>query len=92
MPPGTSSSGLARRFVPGLRGRERFEQVLGEEPDHGHRNAVLVLYLWGAVLSLGTVSFAFLEPWQAGLALVTGLVVASVVTLFLPRWSAPRRL
>ncbi len=62
------------------------------EIGHGHRNAVLVLYLWGAVLSIGTVSFAFLQPWQAALALLAGLLAASVVTLWLPRWSTPRRL
>ena len=59
---------------------------------HGHRNAVLVFYLWGAVLSIGTVSFAFLDAWRAGITLVVGVVVAAAVTVLLPRWSSPRRL
>lgn len=62
------------------------------ELGHGHRNAVLVLYLWGAVLSLGTVAFAFVDALRAGIGLAVGVLVALAVTLGLPRWSAPRRL
>ncbi|WP_295699910.1 MraY family glycosyltransferase [Lapillicoccus sp.] len=62
------------------------------EIGHGHRNAVLVLYLWAAVLSMGTVSFAFLEPWRAALLIVVGCLVAFVITVWVPRWSLARRL
>ena len=34
------------------------------ELGHGHRNAVLILYMWAALLALGTVSFAFVESWR----------------------------
>lgn len=62
------------------------------ELGHGHRNAVLVLYLWAAVLSLGTVSFAFFDAWRAALVIVVGVLVAFVITRWLPRWSRVRRL
>ncbi len=59
---------------------------------HGHRNAVLILYMWAALLALGTVSLAFVESWRA--AIVIGICLAVVVTLtvWLPRWTRPKRL
>ncbi|MEO7061084.1 MAG: MraY family glycosyltransferase [Lapillicoccus sp.] len=62
------------------------------EIGHGHRTAVLVLYLWAAVLSLGTVSFAFLDAWRAALIILVGALVAVIVTVWAPKWSVPRRL
>ena len=44
---------------------------------HGHRNAVLILYMWAALLALGTVSLAFVESWRA--AIVIGVCLAVVV-------------
>jgi len=59
---------------------------------HGHRTAVLILYLWAALLSLGTVSFAFIEGWQASAIIAGCIAVAAVLTVWLPRWSSARRL
>jgi UDP-GlcNAc:undecaprenyl-phosphate GlcNAc-1-phosphate transferase len=56
---------------------------------HGHRRAVLLLWLWAAVAALGSVSFIFLDPWVA-LGSVVGMVaVAGFLTLSLPRWAPP---
>ena len=59
---------------------------------HGHRNAVLILYMWAALLALGTVSLAFVESWRA--AVVIGVCLAVVVTLTVgcPGGPAPKRL
>ena len=62
------------------------------EIGHGHRTAVLILYLWAALLSLGTVSFAFVEGWRAALGITVASVAAVALTVWLPRWSAARRL
>ena len=62
------------------------------EIGHGHRTAVLILYLWAALLSLGTVSFAFVEGWRAALGIAVASVAAVALTVWLPRWSAARRL
>jgi len=59
---------------------------------HTHVQAVLVLYLWAAVVALGVVSFAFVSGWVP--VVVIGLVAmsATVLTLWLPRWMPARRL
>ena len=59
---------------------------------HTHVQAVLVLYLWAAVVALGVVSFAFVSGWVP--IVVIGLVAmsATVLTLWLPRWMPARRL
>jgi len=59
---------------------------------HTHVQAVLLLYLWAAVVALGVVSFAFVSGWVP--ILVIGLVAmsATVLTLWLPRWMPARRL
>ncbi|MEO8830093.1 MraY family glycosyltransferase [Lapillicoccus sp.] len=62
------------------------------EIGHGHRTAVLILYMWGALLALGTVSFAFVEGWRAALVIGVCLALAVVLTAFLPRWTRARRL
>ncbi len=59
---------------------------------HGHRNAVLILYMWAALLALGTVSFAFVDVWQAVVVIAVLVAVASALTIWLPRWSGVRRL
>ncbi len=52
---------------------------------HGHRRAVLLLWLWAAVAAVGSVSFVFLSPILA--AALTGglLLLAAALTLWLPR-------
>jgi UDP-GlcNAc:undecaprenyl-phosphate/decaprenyl-phosphate GlcNAc-1-phosphate transferase len=56
---------------------------------HGHRRAVLLLWLWAAVAALGSVSFVFLEAWVASSAVVGVVVVAIILTIWLPRWAPP---
>ncbi len=56
---------------------------------HGHRRAVLLLWLWAAVVSAGSIGYVFLD---AGVAtgLVAGALALSVaLTVWLPRFSAP---
>ncbi len=62
------------------------------ELGHGHRNAVLLLYMWAALLALGTVSFAFVESWRAAIVIGVCLAVAVTLTVWLPRWTRPKRL
>jgi len=48
---------------------------------HSHRQAVLILYSWTAVLAIGTLMFLFVA-WYAALGIiVVGLVGSTVVTL-----------
>ena len=55
---------------------------------HSHRRAVLILYLWAALLALGAVSFAVrrrlaCRSWPS--PSLTGAAI--VLTVWLPRWS-----
>ena len=59
---------------------------------HGHRNAVLILYMWAALLALGTVSLAFVESWRAAVVIGVCLAVVVTLTVWLPRWTRPKRL
>jgi UDP-GlcNAc:undecaprenyl-phosphate/decaprenyl-phosphate GlcNAc-1-phosphate transferase len=55
---------------------------------HGHRRAVLLLWLWAAVAAVGSVSFVFLQDGWVAIGGVLGLVVvAGVLTIWLPRWA-----
>lgn len=54
---------------------------------HGHRRAVLILYLWAAVIALGTVSFVVWDGWQSVVSVLGAVVVVLLLTLVLPRWS-----
>ena len=55
---------------------------------HGHRRAVLLLWLWAAVASLGGISFVFLDAAVAAALVVAAVVVTAGLTLWLPRFSA----
>jgi UDP-GlcNAc:undecaprenyl-phosphate GlcNAc-1-phosphate transferase len=59
---------------------------------HTHVQAVLVLYLWAAVVALGVVSFAFVPGWLSVVVIVLVAISATVLTLWLPRWMPARRL
>jgi UDP-GlcNAc:undecaprenyl-phosphate GlcNAc-1-phosphate transferase len=59
---------------------------------HTHVQAVLVLYLWAAVVSLGVVSFAFVGGWLPIVVIVLVVISATVLTRWLPRWMPARRL
>ena len=57
---------------------------------HGHRRAVLLLWLWAAVAALGSVSFIFVDDARvAGAGVLAAVVVTGVLTIWLPRWSVP---
>ncbi|GAA1177515.1 MraY family glycosyltransferase [Ornithinimicrobium humiphilum] len=47
---------------------------------HSHRRAVLLLYLWAALIAVGSVSFAYLPAWVSGIGILLLLVVAIVLT------------
>jgi UDP-GlcNAc:undecaprenyl-phosphate GlcNAc-1-phosphate transferase len=59
---------------------------------HGHRRAVLLLWLWAAVAAVGSVSFIFFAPEVAGGGVLALVLVAAVLTIWLPRWSHRRSL
>jgi len=55
---------------------------------HGHRRAVLLLWLWAAVASVGSVAYFFL-PAGGATALLAGLLMLALgLTRWLPRFSA----
>ena len=59
---------------------------------HTHVQAVLLLYLWAALVALGAVSFAFVNGWLPIVVIVLVAVSAAVLTRWLPRWMPVRRL
>ena len=61
---------------------------------HGHRRAVLLLYLWAAVVSLGAVSFAFpgVDIWVSLTVILAACLLAVILTVGLPRWRPHTRL
>jgi UDP-GlcNAc:undecaprenyl-phosphate GlcNAc-1-phosphate transferase len=59
---------------------------------HTHVQAVLVLYLWAAVVALGVVSFAFVDGWLPIVVISLVATSATALTLWLPRWMPVRRL
>lgn len=58
---------------------------------HGHRRAVLLLWLWALVVAVGVVSFVFVPPVWAGGGVVVMAGLAAFLTVWLPRYSAPGR-
>ncbi|WEV78338.1 MraY family glycosyltransferase [Janibacter cremeus] len=56
---------------------------------HGHRRAVLLLWLWALVLAMGAVSFVFLPPTAAAAGGAVMILVAAGLTAWLPRFSRP---
>ncbi len=59
---------------------------------HGHRGAVLILYLWALVLAASAVSLAFYRGWVTVVLLLVAACVAGALTVWLPRWGAARGL
>jgi UDP-GlcNAc:undecaprenyl-phosphate GlcNAc-1-phosphate transferase len=59
---------------------------------HTHVQAVLLLYLWAAVVALGVVSFAFVDGWLPIAVIIVFAIGAAILTLWLPRWMPARRL
>src|SRR6478672_349508 len=61
---------------------------------HGHRRAVLLLWLWAAVVALGAVSFAFpgVDLWVSLSVIAAAVAGAVILTLWLPKWRPHIRL
>ncbi|OFE14641.1 undecaprenyl-phosphate alpha-N-acetylglucosaminyl 1-phosphate transferase [Humibacillus sp. DSM 29435] len=59
---------------------------------HTHRRAVLILYLWAAIVALGSVSFVIWDGWWPLVVVLAAAVVGAGLTVLLPRWRASERL
>ncbi len=59
---------------------------------HSLRRAVLILYLWAAIVALGSVSFVVWEGWRPLGVVFLASVVGVVLTLWLPKWRPHDRL
>jgi UDP-GlcNAc:undecaprenyl-phosphate GlcNAc-1-phosphate transferase len=55
------------------------------ERGHSHARAVLVMYLWSAVISFGATAWAFLSFQGFAISLSAVVLVAVVVTMNIPR-------
>ena len=58
---------------------------------HTHVGAVLLLYLWAALVALGAMSFAYVGGWLPFAVIAVLAVSALVLTIWLPRWLPSRR-
>jgi UDP-GlcNAc:undecaprenyl-phosphate GlcNAc-1-phosphate transferase len=54
---------------------------------HTHVQAVLLLYLWAALVALGAVSFAYVDGWLPFVVIAVIAISAMVMTIWLPRWN-----
>lgn len=59
---------------------------------HGHRRAVLILYLWAAIVALGSVSFVIWDGPRPLAVVGAAAVMGVVLTVWLPRWRPSERL
>ena len=59
---------------------------------HTHVGAVLLLYLWAALVALGAMSFAYVDGWLPFVVIAVTGVSAMVLTIWLPRWLLTRHL
>ena len=59
---------------------------------HTHVRAVLLLYLWAALVALGAVSFAYFEGWLPFVVIAVLAISALALTIWLPKWMPTRRL
>ncbi len=55
------------------------------ERGHSHARAVLVMYLWSAVLAFGATAVAFLDPRMLGASMLVAGAIATALTFNLPR-------
>jgi len=59
---------------------------------HTHVRAVLILYLWAAIVALGATSFAYVDGWLPPVVIAITALSALALTIWLPRWMPGRRL
>ncbi|MGW5238916.1 glycosyltransferase family 4 protein [Monashia sp. NPDC004114] len=59
---------------------------------HGHRRAVLILYLWAAIVALGSVSFVIWDGWRPLVVVSAAAALGVVLTVWLPQWRPSERL
>ncbi|MEO7132236.1 MAG: MraY family glycosyltransferase [Dermatophilaceae bacterium] len=59
---------------------------------HGHRRAVLILYLWAAIVAMGSVSFVIWDGWLPLIAVIAAAIVGVILTVWLPKWRPSTRL
>jgi UDP-GlcNAc:undecaprenyl-phosphate GlcNAc-1-phosphate transferase len=59
---------------------------------HSHVGAVLLLYLWAALIALGAMSFAYVDGWLPFVAIAIFGASALVLTIWLPKWLPSSRL
>jgi UDP-GlcNAc:undecaprenyl-phosphate GlcNAc-1-phosphate transferase len=59
---------------------------------HGHRRAVLILYLWAAIVALGSVSFVIWDGPRPLAVVGAAAAMGVVLTVWLPRWRPSERL
>jgi UDP-GlcNAc:undecaprenyl-phosphate GlcNAc-1-phosphate transferase len=59
---------------------------------HSHRRAVLIMYLWAAIVALGSVSFVVWEGWRPLGVLAIAVATGVVLTVWLPKWRPHKRL
>jgi UDP-GlcNAc:undecaprenyl-phosphate GlcNAc-1-phosphate transferase len=60
------------------------------EIGHSHRRAVLLMYLWTALLAGGTVVVSLFTGWQSVLGVAVMVVLAIVLTFGLTWWRRDR--
>jgi UDP-GlcNAc:undecaprenyl-phosphate GlcNAc-1-phosphate transferase len=58
---------------------------------HTHRQAVLLMYLWSALISAGALAVAFLDG-RVKLGIILGSIVFVILATALPRWRKARRM
>ncbi len=59
---------------------------------HTHRRAVLLLYLWAAIVAFGALSFSFVEGLLPLAAILVATLAALILTRYLPKWLDRHRL
>jgi UDP-GlcNAc:undecaprenyl-phosphate/decaprenyl-phosphate GlcNAc-1-phosphate transferase len=53
---------------------------------------VLILYLWAAIVALGSLSFVIWDGWRPLAVVAAAAAVGVALTVRLPRWRASERL
>lgn len=59
---------------------------------HGQRRAVLILYMWAAIVAFGSVSLVIWDGWAPVATVLGAAVVGGVLTVWLPKWRPSRGL